>query len=183
MLCEATHGYRAGRANEDYSLRLHSRFAYGNSYDDQVGLPFFRNYRAGGNSSVRGYATGSLGPRSSIEQRESNGVVRTIGGETTGGNLLTKGGIELLVPTKFLGDGTYRASAFVDYGNVFNESCLDGNEQCMTEFRVDQLRGSYGLSLTWQLGPIPLAFVLAQPINEQTGDSFTSFNFGLGAAY
>lgn len=47
----------------EWVLRLRTELGYGNGYNGQGNLPFFRNYRAGGMGSVRGYTSGSLGPK------------------------------------------------------------------------------------------------------------------------
>ncbi len=47
-----------------FTLRLHTRLGYAESYGDLDELPFFENYYAGGFGSVRGFERNTLGPRS-----------------------------------------------------------------------------------------------------------------------
>jgi len=47
----------------DWSLRFRTELGYGDGYGELERLPFFKNFRAGGVGSVRGYRTSSLGPR------------------------------------------------------------------------------------------------------------------------
>jgi outer membrane protein insertion porin family len=47
----------------DWSLRFRTELGYGDGYGDLDILPFFKNFRAGGIGSVRGYRTSSLGPK------------------------------------------------------------------------------------------------------------------------
>ena len=47
----------------EWSLRFRTELGYGDGYGDLGQLPFFKNFRAGGVGSVRGYRTSSLGPR------------------------------------------------------------------------------------------------------------------------
>lgn len=53
----------------EWSLRFRTELGYGNGYGDIKRLPFFKNFRAGGLGSVRGYRTNSLGPRGLPEYR------------------------------------------------------------------------------------------------------------------
>ena len=48
---------------QDWSLRFRTELGYGDGYGDLDQLPFFKNFRAGGVGSVRGYRTSSLGPK------------------------------------------------------------------------------------------------------------------------
>lgn len=48
---------------KDWSLRFRTELGYGDGYGELERLPFFKNFRAGGVGSVRGYRTSSLGPR------------------------------------------------------------------------------------------------------------------------
>ncbi|MEY8204965.1 MAG: outer membrane protein assembly factor BamA [Bermanella sp.] len=51
----------------DWTFRIRSEVGYGDGYGDTEELPFFRNYRAGGVGSVRGYTTNSLGPKGALK--------------------------------------------------------------------------------------------------------------------
>lgn len=48
---------------DEWAFRLRTEVGYGNGYGDEDKLPFFRNFRAGGLGSVRGYRLNSLGPK------------------------------------------------------------------------------------------------------------------------
>jgi len=48
---------------DEWSLRLRTELGYGDGFGDQARLPFFKNFRAGGVGSVRGYRSNSLGPK------------------------------------------------------------------------------------------------------------------------
>ena len=178
-------GQKYFKFNEDYSLRIHTRLAYGQNYNKEDPYPFYKTFRAGGMSSVRGYNANSLGPLStpSVIINEDNVTVNTSSPCPIGGNILVKGGVELLIPTPLLGESSTRTSLFVDFGNVFNQYCVDGNTTCTSSVDLKELRGSFGASLTWQLGPFPLAFIYARPLNDQDSDNFKPFIFAIGAAY
>lgn len=58
-------GYKADHYipfDQDWALRFRTELGYGNGFGDLEQLPFFKNFRAGGVGSVRGYRTSSLGP-------------------------------------------------------------------------------------------------------------------------
>jgi outer membrane protein insertion porin family len=46
----------------DWSIRFRTELGYGDGFGDLNQLPFFKNFRAGGVGSVRGYRSSSLGP-------------------------------------------------------------------------------------------------------------------------
>jgi outer membrane protein insertion porin family len=48
---------------DEWSIRFRGELGYGDGYGDNARLPFFKNFRAGGLGSVRGYSSNSLGPR------------------------------------------------------------------------------------------------------------------------
>jgi outer membrane protein insertion porin family len=63
----------------DWTFRVRSEIGFGEGYGDTKELPFFRNFRAGGVGSVRGYTTNSLGPKGvlkvpSLEDVDGDGV-------------------------------------------------------------------------------------------------------------
>ena len=49
-------------AKQDVSLKFKTRLNYGDGFGDSDGLPFLRNFLAGGIRTVRGYSYNSLGP-------------------------------------------------------------------------------------------------------------------------
>lgn len=145
----------------NFTLMLNGELGYANGYSDKP-LPFFKNFYAGGNSSVRGYESGSLGPR------DTNG-------EALGGDRRIVGNVELFFPFPGLGnDKSIRMSTFVDGGMVFGQG---------EKFDVGQLRYSAGVAVSW-LSPIgPLKFSIGQPLNAKSGDKKEVFQFILGSTF
>eukprot|EP01132_Coremiostelium_polycephalum_P016489 gene16487-19818_t len=110
------------------TLRLHTKLGYANGYGSTDGLPFYENYTAGGEGSVRGFESGTLGPRST----PATGAYASAGQqyysdrspEACGGNILITGGAEYLFPMPFLKDNkSVRTSVFWDVGNVYSDKC------------------------------------------------------------
>lgn len=141
---------------------LKTKLGYGDSYGSTTEFPFFQNFYAGGIRNVRGYEANTLG----VKENE----------RALGGNLLVSGGAELIFPIPFVKKAlrSFRLSAFVDVGNVF-----DVDE----DFDSDLLRYSAGLSAIW-LSPFgALSFSVAEPFNEQPGDFTETFQFSLGTTF
>ena len=147
---------------ESLVLSLNGNLGYADAYGDTNELPFFQNFYAGGIRSVRGYQANTLGVKEN--------------GQALGGNLLVTGGAEIIFPVPFMKKTlrSFRLSAFTDFGNVY-----DVNE----EFDASLLRYSAGLSAIW-ISPFgAMSFSIAQPFNEQEGDTTESFQFSLGSTF
>lgn len=138
------------------------RVGYGDAYGDTNSLPFFEHYFAGGVRSVRGYKSNTLGPDDSR-------------GDPFGGSLLVTASAEVIIPTpieKY--NKTLRLSGFFDMGNTFASQ---------KDFDFGDLRQSTGVQAIWVSPFGPLTFVVAQPLNDKTGDSTETFQFTLGSTF
>ena len=119
--------------------------------------PIFENYFAGGYSTLRGFSFRGASP---VE-----------GDVQVGGELSLLGSVEYVFP--MTADDMLRGVAFLDYGTV--ERDLEINSE---NFRV-----SPGLGLRISvpaLGPAPLAFDFAYPINHADTDDRQIFSFFMG---
>ena len=92
---------RSGRVYGDFVLMLRGDMGYGDGYGGKP-LPFFKAFYAGGVGSVRGYETGSLGPRD-------------IYGNALGGKRKIVGNAELFYPI-LKGDKSVRLSRVLRRG-------------------------------------------------------------------
>jgi outer membrane protein insertion porin family len=140
------------------SFLVNGEAGYGDGYSGKP-LPFFKNFYAGGVSSVRGFKSYTIGPK------DSNG-------DPTGGPRKLLGNAELLVPFPGLqNDRSVRVSAFVDSAVVGDT--IDFN----------QLRVSTGLGLLWvsPLGPLKISF--AVPVRSEPGDALQKFQFTIGGIF
>ncbi|HIP81533.1 MAG TPA: outer membrane protein assembly factor BamA [Leucothrix mucor] len=151
--------------------------SYGDSLGDTTALPFFERFYSGGIRSVRGFENNSLGPRAVINNRDEDGnvVSGTRVGDPKGGAFATNATAEVSFPVPFAEDVKgLRMSAFVDAGNVFEDS---------NDFEADELRASAGLGVTWlsPLGPFTVSY--AKPLNEEEEDDVQEFQFSIGASF
>lgn len=200
--------------NQRWSFLSRLRLGYGNGYSSINGqdqfLPFTQNFTAGGSGTLRGFENNTVGPRAiqrgatSVRDQNGNPILNTpdsdnlgITERSIGGNALILGGVELIVPTPFVGeefDSQVRTSIFLDVGTVwdtefniddFNElDIAPGNEGRLLDFGDPGLyRASYGLSVQW-LSPMgPMAFSFARSLKEQTGDEVQFFSFNIGQTF
>jgi outer membrane protein insertion porin family len=141
-----------------FTVMLNGEFGYGDGYSTQP-LPFFKNYYAGGVSSVRGFRAYTIGPK------DSNGDPR-------GGSRRLVGNIEFLFP--FPGMGTNRSarlSAFIDAGMV--------DDKWETTF----LRYSTGVAALWVSPFGPLKVSAAMPFRDDELDRTQPFQFTFGSVF
>ncbi len=145
--------------SDELTLSLNGEVGYGDSFGKTTDLPPFEKYYAGGATSVRGYQDNTLGP------------ISVVTGDPLGGKMRVVGNMELYLPVPFMKEvKSFRLSAFVDAGNVFDKS----------NFKAGDLRMSVGMSAIW-ISPIgPLSFSLAKPFHDQPGDRTQIFQFSIG---
>jgi len=124
--------------------------------------PIFKNFFGGGLGTVRAFDQGSLGPVD-------------VTGAYIGGNRRLNLNGELYVPVPGAGnDRSLRLFGYVDVGNVWGE-----NET----LRLNSLRSSYGVGLSWvsPVGPLKLSY--GSPIRKQPEDRIQRLQFQIGTAF
>src|SRR5687768_1041984 len=148
--------------SELFTLLLHGDVGYGDGYAGKD-LPFFKNFFAGGNTSVRGYNISSLGPRDANNR-------------ALGGNTRVVGNAEIMFPMPGMrNDRTVRLSAFIDGGTVYGSGGVRPEQE--------GLRYSAGIAVMWISPMGPLKVSVAQPINNQPGDNLQRFQFQFGQQF
>ncbi|MCA1978906.1 MAG: outer membrane protein assembly factor BamA [Thiobacillus sp.] len=153
--------------SKDFTLMLNGEVGIGGGLSGKP-LPFFKNFYAGGNSSVRGFQNGTLGPKDSA-------------GDALGGDKRVVGNAELFFPLPGLKDDqSLRMSAFVDAGAAFGPYDNLGRYE---KFAFGDLRYSAGLAVLWVSPLGPLKFSLAQPLVSKDGDKTEVFQFTLGNVF
>ena len=143
----------------DFVLMLRADLGYGDGLQ-QKPFPFFKAFYAGGAGSVRGYQSGSLGPRD-------------IYGNTLGGKRKIVGNAELFYPI-LKGERSVRISGFFDAGQIY----VNGFQPQFENFRY-----SAGLGLAWNSPIGPLKFSYAIPISSIPEDKKQKFQFQVGSVF
>lgn len=152
---------------KSFTFMLNGEIGYGGGLSGKP-LPFFKNFFAGGNSSVRGFSSGTLGPK------DANG-------DSLGGDTRVIGNAELFFPLPGLTDNqSLRMSAFVDGGAAFGPNGVN-NQQ--SSFAFDDLRYSAGIAVLWVSPLGPLKFSLSQPLVTKSTDQTEVFQFTLGNTF
>lgn len=170
-LTHKTDFYQPLNQDQSWILRAHSEIGFGNGYGKRTAMPFYENFFAGGYGSVRGYRANSLGPRATNSPNDFTSP------DPFGGSLLTAAGLELIFPTPFAGDSqSMRSSFFIDGGQVFDPN--RGYNPSLNEIRF-----SAGIGFQWITAIGPLAFSLAEPLNNKPGDNTQIFQFSLGQSF
>ncbi|MBS8239721.1 outer membrane protein assembly factor BamA [Marinobacter lipolyticus] len=170
-LSHRTDFYQPLNENQTWVLRARTEVGYGDGYNGRDVMPFYEHFYAGGYGSVRGYEANSLGPKATNSPNDLSDP------DPFGGNVLTEGSLELIFPTPFAGDTrSMRTAFFVDAGQVFDPD---------RDFdpAADEIRLSAGIGFQWITAVGPLAFSLAQPLNDKSGDETQIFQFSLGQTF
>ena len=145
---------------QKFTYKLSGELGYGDGYGDTNTLPFFKNFFAGGATSVRGYKARSLGPKDLGDTPEP-----------IGGNRRLLFNTELLFPVPGTTGKDKRFSLFVDGGQVY------GPGQSVD---VGEMRFSAGIAFNWYSPVGPLSLSVAQPLNDEPGDEIEKIQFTLG---
>ena len=143
----------------DFVLMLRADLGYGDGTSGKP-LPFYKAFYAGGVGSVRGYQSGSLGPRD-------------IYGNSLGGKRKIVGNAELFYPI-LKGERSVRVSGFFDAGQIY----VNGFQPEFENFRF-----SSGVGLAWNSPIGPLKFSYAIPINSIDADKIQKFQFQVGTVF
>jgi len=142
------------------TLHIEGSVAYSDDYDNKE-LPFYKNFYAGGGSSVRGYQSSSIGPKNEF-------------GESLGGKRRVLATGEWLFPFPGLEkDRSMRLAAFVDAGGV--ENSFDD--------AFSEMRYSTGLGFLWFSPLGPMRFSFAKTLNDEVTDRTEKFQFTLGTTF
>jgi len=123
-------------------------------------IPIAEKFYMGGIGSVRGYESYSLSPT----VLDDNNIVRRIGGKQTFSNNL-----EMSFP--LMPKAKMRLVTYVDWGFIGDKKITDIS------------RGGYGAGMEWfsPVGPIQLMF--SNPINPESGDRVSHFDFTMGQRF
>ena len=169
--------------NTPYKLNVFDIFDWNTSFQvkPQIGigvgilgssdLPFHDKYFAGGDKTVRGFDSSSLGPL------RNNTACTAKTCDAIGGDFLAVLQNDwVFPPPPFLGEDkrVFRGSLFLDIGNVFED---------ISDFSYSDLRGSYGIQLNFRtpVGAVSMGFV--DTFKSKSGDDTKPVIFSLGGAF
>lgn len=173
--------------SRSFTLMLNGQIGYSGRYGSTKEVPFMFNQTGGGLGSVRGYESGSLGPK--IYDRDPyDGSLDT---ESYGGNYAVNANAEILFPFPGIKDSrSVRLSLFADAGSVWDGKTYTaadannyyGSADHKSTFK-EELRYSAGAALTWisPVGPIKISY--AYPIKKKSTDLIQRFQFQLGTVF
>lgn len=201
----------------DWVISTTASLGYGNGYGSNNGhdhiMPFFKNFRVGGTTSLRGFESRGVGPRG-VRRVTQTGIDPSPGpgGGTSialppeydllevstgsiGGNAMATAGIELIVPTPFLDEAyknSVRTSLFLDVGNLWDTEFDYDSYKDLSRAQLSQIydysdpnkfRSSVGLTVQW-LSPMgPMIFSFAKPMSDYEGDKSETFSFNVGQTF
>jgi outer membrane protein insertion porin family len=154
------------------TFALNGEFNYGDGLGGDP-YPIFKHFFAGGIGSVRGFAPGTLNVSGT---RPDAGNLRL----PVGGSARLIGNAEIQMPFPGTGvDRSLRWFTFLDAGQVWNPNDPTNPEP----IRLNDMRFSSGLGISW-ISPVgPLKLSLAYPINAKLGDYVQRFQFQLGTGF
>lgn len=152
-------------------FQIRPQLGFGLGLIDSSDLPFHDKFFAGGDRTVRGFDSNSLGPL----RNNTTCTAKTC--DAIGGDFLAV--IQnnwVFPPPPFLGEDqrNFRASLFIDIGNVFED---------VSDFSYSDLRGSYGIQANFRtpVGAVAIGFVDA--FKSKEGDDTKPIIFSLGGAF
>jgi outer membrane protein insertion porin family len=158
---------------KSFVLMLNGEIGYAGAYGSKD-YPFFKNFYAGGVSSVRGFDTSSLGPRDTDASTGNDYAV--------GGTRRIVGNAELFFPVPFLKENkSWRLSAFLDAGSVWGGN-VNQSKGCDNSLG-DCLRYSTGVGVSWYSPFGPLKVVLAKALNDKAEDKTQVLQFQMGSQF
>lgn len=160
--------YLAGRywrVTDRTSFKLRGELGYGAAYGESDALPFFKNFYAGGSSSVRGYRSRTLGPRDVLPPNDP------IGGDR---RVLVNSEFLFPMPGATAEEKTMRLSVFLDGGMAYGHG---------EKLDLGELRYAAGLAFNWFSPVGPLSFSYAFPLNDRPEDRIERFQFTLGVPF
>ncbi|MEM7194406.1 MAG: outer membrane protein assembly factor BamA [Pseudomonadota bacterium] len=151
---------------DNLTLKGSLGLGYGDGFGDssETGLPFYKNYFAGGSRSVRGFDGRSLGPR------DTGPTPAPLGGDR---RVLVNA--ELLFPPFGESiDKDKRVGIFIDGGQVYGPD---------EDLDLGELRYSAGLAFNWfsPLGPFSLSYGIA--LNDEEDDELEEFQISFGTVF
>ncbi|WP_439238555.1 outer membrane protein assembly factor BamA [Lonepinella sp. BR2919] len=164
--------------------------SYANGFGGKV-LPFYRNYSAGGIGSLRGFASGAVGPNAIYIRSDASGnTTYHSDDDIIGGNAMVLSSVELIIPTPFVADknqNSVRTSVFFDAASVWNTKWSAADKAkfpTLPDYSdPSRIRTSVGIGFQWQSPIGPLVFSYAKPLKKYENDDIEQFQFSIGGTF
>ncbi|WP_018609740.1 outer membrane protein assembly factor BamA [Uliginosibacterium gangwonense] len=155
-----------------YALMLSGQMGSVQAYGGQ-GVPFYKNYYAGGIGSLRTFKDNSLGPR--VHDASGNETSQSLGGTR---RALATAELFFPVPGMKEKNAAMRMSAFIDAGSLWGASGANNTYAHSTDIRVGA-----GFALSWTSPIGPLSFSFGKPLVKKPGDQTQSLQFQIGSVF
>jgi len=180
--------------SKHFTLMLNGQVGMSGHYGKTKETPFMYNQTGGGLGSVRGFESGSLGPK----VYDIDPIDNSRDTQSYGGKFAANANAELLFPFPGIKDSkSVRLSLFADAGSVWDGNTYNsqaysssnpyGSNAYYTSNHKstfkNELRYSTGAALTWisPVGPIKLSYAL--PLKKKDNDLIQRFQFQLGTVF
>ncbi len=176
--------------NHTWVISAKAGASYANGFGGKT-LPFYRNFAAGGIGSLRGFASGAIGPNAIYIRSDASGNLTYYpDDDIIGGNAMVLSSVELIVPTPFVADknqNSVRTSVFFDAASVWNTK-WNATDKAKFSSLPDysdpsRIRSSAGIAFQWQSPIGPLVFSYAKPIKKYDNDDIEQFQFSIGGTF
>ncbi|MGQ0286966.1 outer membrane protein assembly factor BamA [Pasteurellaceae bacterium 22721_9_1] len=161
--------------------------AYANGFGGKR-VPFYRNYSAGGIGSLRGFASGAIGPNAIYATNKPGQYQPST--DIIGGNAMVNASLELIVPTPFVAEKnqhSVRTSVFFDAASVWDTKWKKEGKKDFPSLPdygdPTRVRTSAGVAFQWQSPIGPLVFSYAKPIKKYKNDDVERFQFSIGGTF
>ncbi len=211
------------RHNWVFTTRL--RLGYANGYGSLDGgndhvLPTWEFFRAGGQSTMRGFENNVVGPKLFYRTNsadagipddlgnvdpiyntsEFDNLTKSVSSNSTyarssGGNAQALATMEMIFPLPFVEDdatSSFRTSAFVDFGNVWDTEFDMDKYSNLRQSEINKIddysdpsryRASAGVSVQWISPMGPIIFSFSKPLQKFDDDETKFFSFNIGNTF
>lgn len=184
-------GYYPLSATENWVIAPKASFGYAKGMDSRE-VPFYQNFTAGGQETLRGFAYGSVGPRalysSTPQTRVSTlpAAYQQLTNRVVGGNALASASVELVIPNFYLKEkyrSQFRTSLFVDAATVWDTQKDKLHSLVSRNGRSGDIRVSAGIAVQWQFPMGVLSVSYALPVKKYPGDRLEQFQLSLRGSF
>ena len=184
-------GYYPLDGKEDWIIAPRASFGYAKGMDSRE-VPFYQNFTAGGQDTLRGFAYGTVGPRALYSNSPQTRVstlaadYQQMTNRVVGGNALAAASVELVVPNFYLKEkyrSQFRTSLFVDAATVWDTQKKDLHALVSRNGRSRDIRVSAGIAVQWQFPMGVLSVSYAVPVKKYPGDRLEQFQLSLRSSF